>query len=80
MYMYVCTHARADRKDKDPLGNRDILLHDIISVGRDGVGGAMAKRHGCMYRIEVRGCARGRRRDVTPKAKRKAMTDRPCPP
>lgn len=47
-------HECADRKDKDPLGNRDILLHDIISVGRDGVGGAMAKRHGCMYRIEVR--------------------------
>lgn len=42
-----------DRKDKDPLSNRDLLLHDIINVGRDGVGGAMAKRHGCMYRIDV---------------------------
>lgn len=47
------THPLLDRKDKDPLSNRDLLLHDIINVGRDGVGGAMAKRHGCMYRIDV---------------------------
>lgn len=43
----------ANKFDTDPLSNRDLLLYDIINVGRDGVGGAMAKRHGCMYRIDV---------------------------
>lgn len=29
------------------------MLNDIVSVGRDGVGGAMARRHACIYRVDV---------------------------
>lgn len=48
------THTNtANKFDTDPLSTRDLLLYDIINVGRDGVGGAMAKHHGCMYRIDV---------------------------
>jgi len=48
------THPNtANNFDTDPLSTRDLLLYDIINVGRDGVGGAMAKHHGCMYRIDV---------------------------
>lgn len=49
-YAYTYT---ANKFDTDPLSNRNLLLYDIINVGRDGVGGAMAKQHGCMYRIDV---------------------------
>ena len=51
-HKHAYTHI-ANKFDTDPLSNRNLLLYDIINVGRDGVGGAMAKQHGCMYRIDV---------------------------
>jgi hypothetical protein len=34
----LCFHpCGTDHGDKDPLGNRNLLLHDIKNVGRDGV-------------------------------------------
>lgn len=50
---HIYTQLLANKFDTDPLSTRDLLLYDIINVGRDGVGGAMAKHHGCMYRVDV---------------------------
>jgi hypothetical protein len=40
-------------KNKDPLANQDLILHDVKNLGRDGIGASWANFHGAVFRVDV---------------------------